>query len=224
MEVHHHKHPPVHGLREFIKEIGIIVIGILIALSAEQAVQTLHKWFDLRETRRALLAEVGDNAGSAQFALLEDQCLLSAYKQWADWAHGGRRPKLDADPTYLNLTSIVWDTSKTNAVEYMQLNERLGFARFYEAVDVFNRVAAGQREVALTMFTYTAVENLNGVQAQSLIGQINAGTRLIRYQLGNVPFIRRLAGKLGASIAMSDEERQTVTKFCHAVGTPSPKI
>ena len=32
---------PIHGWRDFVKEVGIIVLGVLIALSAEQVVQAL---------------------------------------------------------------------------------------------------------------------------------------------------------------------------------------
>jgi len=37
-----HKAKPWQGGREFLKEIGTIVIGVLIALAGEQAVQSLH--------------------------------------------------------------------------------------------------------------------------------------------------------------------------------------
>src|SRR6185312_14580209 len=37
-----HKAKPWHGGREFLQEIGTIVIGVLLALAGEQAVQALH--------------------------------------------------------------------------------------------------------------------------------------------------------------------------------------
>ena len=40
MEIH--KPKAVHGWRELLKEIGIIVIGVVIALGAEQAVESIH--------------------------------------------------------------------------------------------------------------------------------------------------------------------------------------
>lgn len=61
MEVHH-KSNPWHGWREFLKEYAIIVIGVLTALAAEQAVQMLHWRADVAEARKALIAEVGANA------------------------------------------------------------------------------------------------------------------------------------------------------------------
>jgi hypothetical protein len=38
-----HKPKPWHGVREFLKEIGTIVIGVLIALGAEAVVERLHE-------------------------------------------------------------------------------------------------------------------------------------------------------------------------------------
>jgi len=48
-----HKPKPWHGVRELLKEIGTIVIGVLIALAAEQGVEWLH-WHE-----RAAQAEAG---------------------------------------------------------------------------------------------------------------------------------------------------------------------
>src|SRR3954462_4763459 len=40
--MHFHLPKPLHGWREFAGEVGIIVIGVLIALAAEQLIETLH--------------------------------------------------------------------------------------------------------------------------------------------------------------------------------------
>ena len=40
--MHFHLPKPLHGWREFLGEVGIIVVGVLIALGAEQVVETLH--------------------------------------------------------------------------------------------------------------------------------------------------------------------------------------
>jgi hypothetical protein len=37
-----HKPKPVHGWRELFSEIGVIVIGVVIALSAKQLVEALY--------------------------------------------------------------------------------------------------------------------------------------------------------------------------------------
>src|SRR3954464_2108182 len=40
--VEFHKPKPVHNWREFLAEIGVVVIGVCIALAAEQTVEWLH--------------------------------------------------------------------------------------------------------------------------------------------------------------------------------------
>jgi hypothetical protein len=50
-----HKPKPWHGLREFLKEYAIIVVGVLTALGAEQGVEWLH-WRHLAEQARADMA------------------------------------------------------------------------------------------------------------------------------------------------------------------------
>src|ERR1700689_2740093 len=37
-----HKPKPIHSVREFLGEVGIVVLGIVIALAAEQSVDFLH--------------------------------------------------------------------------------------------------------------------------------------------------------------------------------------
>ena len=49
---------PLHGWREFAGEVGIIVVGVIIALSAEQVVAALHWRNTLNAERKVLNAEV----------------------------------------------------------------------------------------------------------------------------------------------------------------------
>jgi hypothetical protein len=53
--MHFHLPKPLHGWREFVGEVGIIVVGVLIALSADQAVES-WQW---REKVDAAKASIG---------------------------------------------------------------------------------------------------------------------------------------------------------------------
>jgi hypothetical protein len=66
-----HVHPPkpLHGWREFFGEVGIIVLGILIALGGEQAVEALHWRHVVGETRESL----GHTVEDAYAAMLSRQ-------------------------------------------------------------------------------------------------------------------------------------------------------
>jgi hypothetical protein len=58
MEVH--KAKPIHTWRELLSEIGVIVIGVLIALAAEQIVEILH-WHHQVSVSEDALADDFDN-------------------------------------------------------------------------------------------------------------------------------------------------------------------
>lgn len=58
-----HKPKPVHSWREFLSEIGVIVIGILIALTLEQVVETWRDHRHLTEARENTRAEIARNLG-----------------------------------------------------------------------------------------------------------------------------------------------------------------
>jgi hypothetical protein len=63
-------HPPQHGamtMRDFFIHLGIVVLGILIAIGLEQTVEYFHHRHLASEARRALLTERESNERSNQF-------------------------------------------------------------------------------------------------------------------------------------------------------------
>jgi hypothetical protein len=58
-----HKPKPWHGLRELLKEIGIIVVGVLIALAAEQFADRIHWSHKVAELRRSMTVELAEDDG-----------------------------------------------------------------------------------------------------------------------------------------------------------------
>lgn len=60
MEIHRPQHP-VHGWRELLKEVGIIVLGVLIALGAEQSVEAWHWHRKIVDAEQAMVLELRDD-------------------------------------------------------------------------------------------------------------------------------------------------------------------
>jgi hypothetical protein len=57
--MHVHLPKPLHGWRQFVGEVGIIVLGVLIALGFEQIAESVRWHVRAAEARTALQAEVG---------------------------------------------------------------------------------------------------------------------------------------------------------------------
>jgi hypothetical protein len=64
--MHFHLPKPLHGWREFAGEVGIIVLGVLIALGAEQIVEEAHHRQEGVEAERVIRNEIGLNLGRLQ--------------------------------------------------------------------------------------------------------------------------------------------------------------
>ena len=65
-----HKPKPWHGVRDFLKEYVIIVIGVLTALAAEQAVVKLHSAHVIETAETAMRIELADDDGPQAFVRL----------------------------------------------------------------------------------------------------------------------------------------------------------
>jgi len=73
--MHFHLPKPLHGWREFAGEVGIIVVGVLIALGAEQVVERIHLQTQTHHARESLKAEIADSYTDAFERRLVHTCL-----------------------------------------------------------------------------------------------------------------------------------------------------
>ena len=72
MEIH--KPKPVHSWRELLTEIGVVVIGVGIALAAEQGVEWLHWHTRVAEARVVIATELSGNLQGAIMRLRTESC------------------------------------------------------------------------------------------------------------------------------------------------------
>ena len=63
MEIH--KPKPVHNWREFLTEVGVVVLGICIALTGEQAIEWLHWRNQVQDAREVIATEMAWNLEGA---------------------------------------------------------------------------------------------------------------------------------------------------------------
>jgi hypothetical protein len=138
--MHLHLPKPLHGWRALLGEVGIIVVGVLIALSAEQLVQSIHEREDVAQLRAALRAELADDRARWEGIRAQDRCTrqrLDELGRWVSSAPPGAR--LGGNPfrvILFNMHSSAWDIAKTSsAAARIPLKERLTYASLYGAMD-----------------------------------------------------------------------------------------
>ena len=148
-----HKPKPWHGVREFLKEYLIIVIGVLTALGAEAVVERLHENRLSDEAKAAVRAEInvnltnlarraGPNGTESCIARRLDE--LEALLDRAD-ATGVWTPPANVDTLgRLEIQTQRWDAAMAaGRASLLSSDEQRAFGRVY--VD-FARAAEVQRQ------------------------------------------------------------------------------
>lgn len=144
MEIHRPK--SLENWREFAKEVGVIVLGVVIALSGEQAVEWMHWRHEISETRKALNEEAGHNLGVLEARAAQGPCIAA---RLADVGRllGAKGPRQTLyQPLFWRPRTTVWNTALSGqVVAHMPLDLRLRYSATYDYLEWF---AARENEEA----------------------------------------------------------------------------
>ncbi len=115
MEIH--KPKPVHSWRELLTEVGVVVIGVCIALAAEQAVEWFHWHNRVAEARRAIATETATNISYGIRRMRYAPCLE---KRLDDLAHivdeASRTGNLPPVGDLGDFSNNVWSTGEWDSL------------------------------------------------------------------------------------------------------------
>jgi hypothetical protein len=182
MEIHRPK--AIHGWREFAKEVGIIVLGVLIALGAEQAVDWLHWKRELAETHDALNRELTHTMGSFQYRITLQGCInhrLDDLSRWLATSQPGDKLPLAhpiGQPRGYAILTGTWETAKSGQAAWrMPLRERLLYAHLYASLDRFNEVYKADNDIWRQLAEFDGAEPLDHADRMRLRGLISQGRK-----------------------------------------------
>jgi hypothetical protein len=135
--MHFHLPKPLHGWREFAGEVGIIVVGVLVALSAQQFVEDIHDRAAEHAFRETIDHEIGLNifaydVRSGQFACEEKR--VRELKAWLDRARAGAQvPALrPSGPVFFSPYRSAWDNRDAEVFNDLPAARRQKYAEFYD--------------------------------------------------------------------------------------------
>jgi hypothetical protein len=146
---------PLRGWREFGGEVGIIVLGVLIALGAQQVAQGIQEREDIAQLRSAFRAELADDRARWEDMRASDPCTLQrldAIDRWAATAPAQARLVRPYRLMLWNMHSSAWDIAKASpAAARIPLDERLTYAELYAAIDNWREYFAEERVNAIEL-------------------------------------------------------------------------
>lgn len=122
-----HKPKPVHNLREFLGEIGVIFIGVLVALGAEQAVEALHWHEKIGRAESALRIELSQDDGPQAYGrLLIGRCLDAQISRIHDQAATAPPDRMRAWIAAYAPPFRVWDSEAWKLVVASDIGSHMG--------------------------------------------------------------------------------------------------
>ncbi len=129
---------PRRERRQFLTEIAIVVIGVLMALGAEQIVQWLNWQSEVKETRAALDKEIAYNIISRKLRHDQAGCIdrrLNDLQRWHDSWIAGKPLKPTAEISTIASRTILfdaWNVAQNGQVAtHIPLEDRIRYASLY---------------------------------------------------------------------------------------------
>ena len=128
---------PINGWRVFWGEVGIIVLGVLIALGAQQVVEAINWKREVAGFRDAIREEVNLDLGTYPYRAKQKPCMtarLDELQRWLDGWRDGRGERL-LGPIGMTTSHVirtnVWDSRDPDTFAHMPRNEKLEYSFLY---------------------------------------------------------------------------------------------
>ena len=197
---------PLHGWRPFAGEVGVIVLGVLIALGAQQIVEDWQWRRETSATRDALYREAADNLAAALQRSQQQPCVEQRLKEIAAIfaAHKAGNPIQIRRPigravSYYGRTDTWQVEIASQSLSHMPLDEKLAFAKAFGDYENMNNVLRLEQDFWLRLNVLNAPDQLEAgdwpplrqayAQAQSLSARLKiiTGDILASVTLGQRP-------------------------------------
>jgi hypothetical protein len=137
--MHVHLPKPLHGWRAFAGEVGIIVLGVLIALAAESLVQD-WQWRDkVAIVRKSLMGELANDRARWEVDVAAARCAHRDIDGLDAWSRAGGSdvpPSLNIGThNFFWMHSASWNLATgSQTLDHFPIDEQLALASLYDGV------------------------------------------------------------------------------------------
>ena len=130
---------PLKGWRVFAGEVGVIVLGVVLALGAQQFAENLQMRSEVREFRRTIDHEIGLNLFAYQVRSRGSACnkkRIDDVVRWVKESPASSLPKAHlGGPVTLMPYRSAWNNRDARVFNALPAKSRLKYAEFYDELD-----------------------------------------------------------------------------------------
>ena len=194
---------PLHGWREFVHEVIIVVIGVMLALAGAELVDTLHWQSEAQGFSKAVEYELGLDLGTYHATILQRPCVtrrlaeLERFLAASSAAHPLTLQGRIGFPKRYSLYSSVWNSRGADVTAHLPGDRRLQYAELYDEFANDAALALTEREVWRELADYDQPEPLDHADRRHLRGLLTRAEQLNEVTISNYGFMLRLTRPLG---------------------------
>ena len=184
-------HPlkPLHGWRQFIGEVGIIVLGVLIALGASQLVDSAHEEQVKRDTLLAANAEVTTGLQNFVNRRLLEPCIERRFEEVAALLAaspkgGYHAPSWIGRPQFWGFDSAAWDAATAGGrVALLSLNQQTTLGGLYSQLQDLTVLEREEQKAWAEIRQLEMLSDVNS-QTRASVRSALAEARLLDWNIG----------------------------------------
>jgi len=227
MEIH--KPKPFHNWREFFKEVGIIVLGVAIALAGEQGVEWLHNRHRAAQAGEGIRHEIAVGIGHMITRDKFEPCVSKRLDEIEGLIAAAAAGKLPPDsiwigrPYYYALEDSEYRTAtQSGAADLLPDKERATIATIYNAFNQYSQAEQREQEA----WSDLRVLEKHPAASPALEWQLRSALQRARTARWQEEADSRAVAKTGAGalgIAAAPIFNFTIQSACIALHTPRAK-
>ncbi|QNP46315.1 hypothetical protein H9L14_03685 [Sphingomonas sediminicola] len=223
---------PLKGWRVFAGEVGVIVLGVLLALGAQQLAENLQMRAEVREFRRTIDHEIGLNLFVYDVRSRGSACNMRRIKELLNWVRkaqdGQELPQISVygAPTMAPYRSA-WDSRDGTIFAYVPAKARQKYAEFYDELDGNSKRLEEEGEAWLAIKGYELAGPVSIDDRRAIYRNLAMAYSVDRTWAGNMPVSKKIADELGISPVQPDnltKEFLAEIDLCESIFVPKRAI
>lgn len=193
---------PRNGWRVLAGEVGVIVLGVLIALGAQQAVQEIQIRGEVKTFRETIDREIALSLWTYDARSSEVDCTNARIAQLNrlldDYREGSIVALIDATyPRTFSSYRSAWDNRDGNVFAHLPAAARTKYAEFYDELANNEVVRIRERDAWTTLLPFEQAGPLSIDDRRKLHSTARMIARFNEVQQGNLQGSRMIAKALG---------------------------
>lgn len=208
--MHFHLPKPLHGWREFAGEVGIIVLGVLIALGAEQLIQTIHSQREVAQFRSAVDLELATTLAAYRYRFDQEPCVkrrLGELRRWLDASRAGT-PLAPAGeigrPSLYSFLTSVWKSSSPDVMNNLSLVTRERYAGLYDFAGLVDSQLDQESEIWRSLNAFNGASHLSPEDRSKIADLAYRAKSVDDLVVSNYPWFKQNAADMGIAPVWGD--------------------